>query len=494
MELREILGKVHARARLAFWHCLHVACPSRSVTCCFAGGLKMRFRVDDEIGRHIYTGGGFEHESCLFVQKAVTPGSVAVDLGANIGQFTVLLARAVGPSGKVYAFEPSPRERQVLSENVRLNGFSNVVVEGFAVGERDGDGVLHLAHPSQSGFNALGDIHRQDLSSGERTQVEVVAFDSYWERKGMPRLDFIKVDVEGSELKFLEGAARTLGRYRPTLLMEFSDLTLAKFNHRTRDLRAALDRLGYELFALSRAGDLLPDPGFRECEYMNMVARPRGWPLGDLRGARLHLGCGGNRLAGYVNIDTASSGNQPSPECDLEADFTALSLPPGSVAEIRLHHVFEHFRKGEAAGLLARFNQWLGTGGLLWIEVPDLTDTTLYYFLTGDLRAVRHLAGSQEAPWATHHELWDGRQLRRALELFGFGHIELHRNRAWFRRSRRKWWCNLTVKARKERTLDMEEARRAAEALFEPYLINREIELPAWLGHFDTMMGRGHGP
>lgn len=494
MELRDLLVKGRNRARLALWHCLHALCPSRMVTCRFSGGLKMRFRVDDEIGRQIYTGGGFEYESCLFVQKAVAPGSVAVDLGANIGQFTLLLARAVGPAGRVHAFEPSPREGRILAENVRLNAFRNVVIENLAVGERDGSAELHLGRPSQSGFNALDGIHREDLGSGERVRVEVVAFDSYWERKGLPRLDFIKVDVEGSEIRFLEGAERTLRRYRPTMLIEFSDLTLAKFNRRATDLRATLHRLGYELFALDRAGDLLPDPGFRECEYENLVARPRGWPLGHLAGARLHLGCGGKRLAGYVNIDMAPSGNQPAPACDLEADFTALEFPPGSISEIRLHHVFEHFRKGEAAALLARFNRWLGTGDLLWIEVPDLTDATLYYFLTGDLRAIRHLAGSQEAPWATHHELWDGRQLRRALALFGFGEICLKRNRAWFRRSRRQWWCNLTVKARKERSLEAGEGRRAAEELFEPYLVNREIELPAWLGHFDAMMRRGREP
>lgn len=211
-------------------------------------------------------------------------------------------------------------------------------------------------------------------------------------------------------------------------------------------------------------------------------------------GARLHLGCGGQPLPGYVNIDTPPSGHQPAPKADVFVDFTTLVLPEGHVAEVRLHHVFEHFRKGEASALLARFNGWLRKGGVLHLEVPDFWDTSLYYFLTGDLRAIRHLAGSQEAPWATHHELWDGRQLRRALELFGFGEIRLARNRMWFRRSRRKWWCNLTAVARKTRSLGPEEARRAAGELFEPYLVNREIELPAWLGHFDAMIGRGRGP
>lgn len=209
------------------------------------------------------------------------------------------------------------------------------------------------------------------------------------------------------------------------------------------------------------------------------------------RGARLHLGCGGQPLPGYVNIDVPASGRQPVPKADVFADFTTLALSEGHVAEVRLHHVFEHFRKGEAVALLARFNGWLQPGGALRIEVPDFGDTAFYYFLTGDLRALRHLVGSQEAPWATHHELWDARQLRRALRLFGFGQIRLRKNRAWFRRSRRKWWRNLTAEARKERALTPEEARRAAEAFFEPYLINREIERSAWLGHFDEMMRRG---
>lgn len=208
-------------------------------------------------------------------------------------------------------------------------------------------------------------------------------------------------------------------------------------------------------------------------------------------GARLHLGCGGNRLPGYINVDMPPSGAQPRPDCDIVADFTMLSLPPGHVAEIRLHQVFEHFSFGRAAGLLGLFNRWLQTDGLLWVEVPDLTDLMLYYWRTGDLKAIRHLVGSQEAPWAVHCMLWDAPQMRRLLREFGFGEISVRRNRTWFRRTQRHWWCNLTAMARKKRELSPEETRQSARRFWDPYLINREIELTAWMEEFDRLLNDG---
>jgi predicted SAM-dependent methyltransferase len=98
----------------------------------------------------------------------------------------------------------------------------------------------------------------------------------------------------------------------------------------------------------------------------------RTW-LRPRRGARIHLGCGDIYLSEYLNVDyppelgVASGTSRP----DVEADIVSLDCPPDAVAEIRLHHVFEHFERAVALALLVRWYEWLSPGGVLTIETPD---------------------------------------------------------------------------------------------------------------------------
>lgn len=189
-----------------------------------------------------------------------------------------------------------------------------------------------------------------------------------------------------------------------------------------------------------RAWPLPPtDPGNDVHGYVNLRPPKRG---------RVHLGCGDRYLQGYLNIDfppkdgVATGTSRP----DLESDATKVSCPSETLVEIRLHHLFEHFERAEALALLIRWYRWLQPGGYVTIETPDFEGciTNFASLSTGDQGVVlRHIFGSQEAPWAQHRDGWSPNRFRHVLGELGFTQISTARTFS----DRRRLLPNVIVKA-----------------------------------------------
>ena len=220
-----------------------------------------------------------------------------------------------------------------------------------------------------------------------------------------------------------------------------------------------------------------------------MPGQPEHQPL------RLHLGCGQYRLPGYVNIDFPLSEHtlQQTSAADEFHDLTDMRYPAAAVAEIRLHHVFEHFPRPQAAALVASWHSWLEPGGILRLEVPDF-DATAALVLdpetpVRDRRvAIRHIFGSNEAPWATHYDGWSEERLLEFMEAFGFQTEEIGRNEHLATR-------NIEVTAaRKRETVTRKDATRAARdylALFTLDDTDFEVRLlDIWLAAFQAQLDR----
>jgi FkbM family methyltransferase len=142
-------------------------------------------------------------------KKAVTAGATALDVGANVGAYAMLLGQWVGPAGRVYAFEPAPEVFQGLTGHVRLNGLQGVVHPvASAVGERDGAAQLMMS-PTAGEARLAADGER----FGPTIDVPTVTIDTFCDRHHLTP-DFIKIDVEGWELSALRGARRTIARRR----------------------------------------------------------------------------------------------------------------------------------------------------------------------------------------------------------------------------------------------------------------------------------------
>jgi predicted SAM-dependent methyltransferase len=145
---------------------------------------------------------------------------------------------------------------------------------------------------------------------------------------------------------------------------------------------------------------------------------------------------GETSLEGYINIDQplASHLMQGADVADVHADILSLYYPAGSVDEIRLHHVFEHFPRPIACALLASWFSWLKAGGKIWIEVPDFGRTAwsiLNPFASFKKKGVaeRHIFGSHEAEWAVHCEGYTPASLRKFMEMYGFKVFQIKKNK-----------------------------------------------------------------
>ncbi len=185
---------------------------------------------------------------------ALREGDAAADVGANKGSYLPWLSRAVGPSGRVVAFEPQPALADYLSRACRAAGLANVVVE--AVGASDASGTRTLRVPGTGGSSPGASFERDaaDPRPASEIAVPVVSLDEYF-RAEPRRVGAIKVDVEGHELAVLRGAEKTLSRHGPLVVFE------CEIRHVGHDgLRAALDFFAARGYrgAFVRGGRLAP--------------------------------------------------------------------------------------------------------------------------------------------------------------------------------------------------------------------------------------------
>ena len=139
------------------------------------------------------------------IVRAVKPGMVAVDVGANLGVHTLALARAVGPAGRVHALEPDPANFRLLARAVAEAGAAQVTLHRAAAAAQAGEMDLHLSAVNRGDHR----LH-PDAAPRARVRVPVVVLDELL--AGEPHVDFVKIDVQGAEVAVLRGLERTLAR------------------------------------------------------------------------------------------------------------------------------------------------------------------------------------------------------------------------------------------------------------------------------------------
>jgi FkbM family methyltransferase len=168
------------------------------------------------------------------LRRLLAPGDVFYDIGANVGFFTLLGARLVGPSGRVVAVEPVPWCARAVGRNIELNGFGHAQIRAQAVGGADGSArLLVVGEASWSHLESTG----RHADVREEIDVAVVALDSLVAAGTIPPPDVLKIDTEGAELQAIEGARETIARHRPAIVCELHDTNAA--------FVALMDQLGY---------------------------------------------------------------------------------------------------------------------------------------------------------------------------------------------------------------------------------------------------------
>ena len=182
-------------------------------------GYGMYAMPDDiQVGRHVLEG-HYEAEVEAVFRDVLRPGMAVLDIGANIGVFSMLSAHLVGAAGAVLAIEPNPANARLIEASRRLNGFDHVTVLQMGAGRRPGLLALNTTHSN-------GTTSEPDGALEQLLQAQTVAcmpvdalVSASWAGR---RVDMIKVDVEGAEYNALLGAAGVIGRDRPVIVTEFS--------------------------------------------------------------------------------------------------------------------------------------------------------------------------------------------------------------------------------------------------------------------------------
>lgn len=204
-------------------------------------GYRVRLELDEAIQRWIYMGAFEPHETSI-VRGWLRPGMTFLDVGANVGYFSLLAASLVGKTGRVYAVEPSPYAHRRLEDTVRANGLSQLRV--CPIGLSAGAGVLNLYLPPEAdGFHSptmSGDF------GGPVVEVPVRRLDDSLDEWGVETVDLMKLDVEGHEPRVLEGASRVLskGRIR-AVVCEFNDYWLRQQGSSPEALYAMFEEAGF---------------------------------------------------------------------------------------------------------------------------------------------------------------------------------------------------------------------------------------------------------
>lgn len=202
-----------------------------------------------ERGRH------YEPDVSLAMCRIVEEGDVVIDVGANAGFFTSLLAVLVGPSGRVVSFEPGENNIPRLKGNIALNKLTNVSLIEQPASEAPGD-ITFFINSDDSGGNALWDVgtypgNVKSAAAPQSVTLRATTIAAEMARLGLQAPKLIKIDVEGAELQVLRGAESLLvDRKTPFVIAEYHPFGLAKMGENPEALRAFMEGLGYSTFAM----------------------------------------------------------------------------------------------------------------------------------------------------------------------------------------------------------------------------------------------------
>lgn len=243
-------------------------------------GAGVRLLIDPQMYMvRAYTQELFELPVVTFLRDWLRKGDVFVDVGANVGLFTVLGACCVGPHGRVIAFEPGRFVSDLLRRNCEINGLHWVQCEQLALSDRTGSLELHEGAPGYDAFSSLGRVVHGSAVGGEfsTVSVPVACGDDWWAAHGKGRIRLMKIDVEGAELDVIRGFRELLASGNvEALLVEITDEMAQACGHTARAVWEALLELGYDWWRLAGYGALEPLGEFDPRETMFLALPRRG--------------------------------------------------------------------------------------------------------------------------------------------------------------------------------------------------------------------------
>jgi FkbM family methyltransferase len=232
--LRKAGALVLSRTNLSAWATLHTK-------------QKLKVDLSSSVGRSIWFRGTYEPEVESLMRRVLRSGDAFIDVGSNVGYFSVVSTEIVGSQGEVHAFEPSRKICGYLKESIAANSLKNVFANAIALWSQPE--TLSFAAQRNSGFSHLvpEDPGRKGMGPD---LVPAITLDRYVESYLKRPVKLVKIDVEGAEYHVLVGMAATLELHSPVLVVEVVDWLLSRFGNRVEDMFALLSSHGYQAYDL----------------------------------------------------------------------------------------------------------------------------------------------------------------------------------------------------------------------------------------------------
>ncbi|MDO8658547.1 MAG: FkbM family methyltransferase [Candidatus Levybacteria bacterium] len=207
---------------------------------------KMVLDLDSHIDRTIFFHEYVEKELSDFLSKYLKKESTFFDIGANSGYFSLLTSTII-ENGSIHAFEPVQYIYNNFSKSVKINNIKNIFINNVCVGSKNKKVDFYVASHSD-----VSSIRKTDFQkSSKKIKCKMITLESYCDMKNIKRIDMIKIDTEGNEFDILRGSMKILKRFKPVLIIEFSNKTTESFGYHPNIMYDYLTGLGYKIFSYS---------------------------------------------------------------------------------------------------------------------------------------------------------------------------------------------------------------------------------------------------
>jgi len=241
----------------------------------YDGDLRMELDPGSDVGADIFWHGHQHLPERRYLSRTLTPESVFIDVGANVGEFTLFAAKRA-TRGVVIAVEPRTDIRARLAKSIESNGFTNAKTFGVGLGRRTGQSTLGAQAPADGPENGHRQSRAPDAAPGTN-ETMLTTLDALVASQDLRKVDVVKIGVDGAELGVLQGGRRILSAIRPKLILQINPTAFRRAGYETADIAAGLRAFGYSIRAFTSDGgvhaiDLVA--AAERCPRFNVLCHP----------------------------------------------------------------------------------------------------------------------------------------------------------------------------------------------------------------------------
>ncbi len=197
---------------------------------------------------------GINNQNKDIMYSLIKDGDVVLDVGTNIGEVILNIAKK-NIKGKIYGFEPVDYNYEKLLTNISLNNFSNIIVNKLALSDKKET----LFYQEKKGHSGGISMNKEVRNGNNYKAIESLTLDEFVKEKRLEKIDFIKVDIEGFEMNFLQGAKETIKKFKPRLFFEIDEKKLIQQRTSPEKLMEEIRFLGYKIIDVESKIEIMPN-------------------------------------------------------------------------------------------------------------------------------------------------------------------------------------------------------------------------------------------